>query len=248
MSVNSRSKAVNIGLVEPGIGAEEEGWGAGQPSVRVLGREVKVMRRWVYDPSEGGGNEGKGETQKEEAEVDTQETLKGDDYEVKRENDLHGGDSGVHRRAEEEPPLWGLDLEALRKGNGSLISGTGGQRHDGAGLPIYRADSARAYLLKSFASDTSSTTGHESGEKGALSKKATVGKEKKEKEENLAKLLSVLEILFESWAGVLGRDELDRRAWSWYVAVRPDVKDGVAGWGGKGEVNLGRVLEMVRKG
>ena len=43
------------------------------------------------------------------------------------------------------------------------------------------------------------------------------------------------------------RSELDRRTWSWYVAVRPDVESGVRGWGEKGTVSLAKILEL-RKG
>jgi hypothetical protein len=47
-SMNSKSKAINIGL-EGGKAAEEEGWGGGQPLVRVMGRDVRVMKRWGYE-------------------------------------------------------------------------------------------------------------------------------------------------------------------------------------------------------
>lgn len=41
VSVNSRSKAVSLGI-EKGNSAEDEGWGQGQPKVRVMGREIRV--------------------------------------------------------------------------------------------------------------------------------------------------------------------------------------------------------------
>jgi hypothetical protein len=69
-----------------------------------------------------------------------------------------------------------------------------------------------------------------------------------EKEENLGLLLSALDRLYTSWAHVLSKDDLDRRAWSWYVHVRPEVQNGVAGWGGKGEVKLSEILGLRRKG
>ncbi|KAL4906084.1 hypothetical protein BDW74DRAFT_177113 [Aspergillus multicolor] len=52
VSANSRSKAVSIGL-ESGISAEQEGWGEGQPTVSVLDRDIKVLKRWDYNPREG---------------------------------------------------------------------------------------------------------------------------------------------------------------------------------------------------
>ena len=71
---------------------------------------------------------------------------------------------------------------------------------------------------------------------------------KGEKERNLAMLLQALDLVYASWSHVLGREELDRRAWAWYVAVRPDVEHGVAGWGGKGEVKLSQILDLRRNG
>ena len=47
VSANSRSKAVSIGL-EKGLSADDEGWGHGQPRVRVMGREVTVLKRSGY--------------------------------------------------------------------------------------------------------------------------------------------------------------------------------------------------------
>ncbi|KAI2628464.1 hypothetical protein GGR54DRAFT_345541 [Hypoxylon sp. NC1633] len=48
VSANSRSKAVSIGI-EKGPSADEEGWGHGQPRVRVMGREVTVLKRGGYE-------------------------------------------------------------------------------------------------------------------------------------------------------------------------------------------------------
>ncbi|KAL8740743.1 MAG: hypothetical protein Q9190_006580, partial [Brigantiaea leucoxantha] len=44
MSTGAKSKAVHLGL-QSGKPAEEEGWGEGQPVVRVMGRDIRVMRR-----------------------------------------------------------------------------------------------------------------------------------------------------------------------------------------------------------
>ena len=123
---------------------------------------------------------------------------------------------------EEEPPLWALDLEALRKSNtledvpaiGRTAVGAGG----GTNLPIHTPQAARAYLMKAFAGEQS-----EHGKRGSA---ATVAAEK---EKNLGKLLRTLELLYESWAAVLSPEDLDKRTWGWYVRVRPDVADGAAG-------------------
>jgi hypothetical protein len=67
-----------------------------------------------------------------------------------------------------------------------------------------------------------------------------------EKEENLGLLLGALRIVFDSWADHLDAAELDRRAWGWYISVRPDVESGQAGWGAKGKVRLSDVLKLRR--
>ena len=59
-------------------------------------------------------------------------------------------------------------------------------------------------------------------------------------------LLGALELLYQSWAHILSKEDLDRRAWGWYVRVRPDVASGQAGWGGKGIVRLADILELRR--
>lgn len=218
VSVNSRSKAISLGI-EKGNNAQDEGWGQGQPTIRIMGREIRVMKRWGYEWKQ----ESKEETIKSEEShsVDSQVTLK------QEEN------------TNDEPALWGLDLEALRSSNGPLVSAAQGS--SGSGLPIYNAQPARAYLLKSFASAPLST-------EEATSKKKSPAAMKIEKDRNLAKLFQALDLLYASWAHALNREELDRRAWSWYVAVRPEVQSGVAGWGGKGEVKLKQILDMRRKG
>jgi Uncharacterized protein family UPF0029 len=129
--------------------------------------------------------------------------------------------------------LWGLDLEAMRSSNAPPIVGRGGTA---GGMSIHRPESARAYIAKAFPSAPLSTA-----------KKTAAATLEREKERNLGLLLGALDILFASWAAHVGRDELDRRAWSWYIQVRPEVEAGVAGWGGKGEVKLGEILNLRRK-
>ena len=223
VSVNSRSKAVSLGI-EKGNSAEDEGWGQGQPKVRIMNRDIRVMKRWGYNPLEGKAQE---TTAKTEDGNGSQSTVKDDCEEP------------VHK-SDEELALWGLDLEALRTASG------GGKfnRNTTTNLPIYTPESARSYLFKSFASASSSDPPNQ----GPPKKKPSTAALAAEKERNLGRLLQSLDLLYTSWAGVLSTEELDRRAWSWYVAVRPEVQDGVAGWGGKGEVKLEKILEMRRKG
>lgn len=233
VSVNSKKKAINLGI-EKGNSAEDEGWGQGQPTLKIMGRSVRVMKRWGYDPKEGnpdseGAKSAKGVVVKsEDGHEDSQPTIKDDE-------------TTLDRASQEQPAFWGLDLEALRAANGPLVQG-----RDTSKLPIYTPQSARGYLLKSFASAPSS----DSALVNSISpkKKTSAAAISTAKEKNLGLLLQALDLLYGSWALVLSTEELDRRAWSWYVAVRPEVENGVAGWGGKGEVKLAQILEMRRKG
>ena len=216
VSVNSRSKAVSLGL-EKGNSAEEDGLGQGQPKVKIMGRDIRVLKRWGYDSKEGTKivNKNPNKDEGEEGNADLQE-------------------SNV-----KEPALWGLDLEALRSSNKSAELRR--RPEPNQDLPIYTAQSARSYLLKSFATAENETT-------SARTKKKSIKAAAAEKEHNLALLLSALENLYSSWSRVLSVEELDRRAWAWYVQVRPEVQNGVAGWGGKGEVRLADILDLCRKG
>lgn len=222
VSVNAKSKALSLGI-EKGISAEEDGWGQGQPRVRVMGRDIRVMKRWDYQWK--GKFEGEAGDLKAESPdtMDSQKTLK------------------QEGKSDDETALWGFDLEALRSSNGPLVSGAQGARVVyGSGLPIYTAQSAKAYLLKSFASVPPPTD-------AASPQKKSTAVLTMEKERNLGLVLRALDLVFQSWA-ILTREELDKRAWAWYVAVRPEVENGVAGWGGKGEVKLSRILSLRRKG
>lgn len=131
--------------------------------------------------------------------------------------------------------LWGLDLEAMRSTNAPVAGGTA------AGMPIHKPESARAYIMKAFASGESTD--------GSPAKKKKTGLAlEREKEHNLGLLLGALDLLFSSWVQHISRDDLDRRAWIWYTEVRPEVEPGVSGWGAKGPVRLAQVLNLRRKG
>ena len=167
--------------------------------------------------------------------------------------------------------LWGLDLEAARAKAtvGGYGSGMPAHQVTGiVGMPIHRPEAARNYLLRSFASAptaeekvngdaepagaaattgtaAASTTGKRSP--GIKKRPKTQRAIEAEKEANLGLLLGALRIVFDSWADHVDAAELDRRAWGMYVAVRPEVESGQAGWGAKGAVRLRDVLELRRK-
>jgi len=355
VSLNSRSKAVNLGI-SSGASAEQDGWGQGQPKVKVMGREVHILKRGDYDwkadntkeeallgaPAESKVGKAAGpslevnktaEFQREQIEVDEAQwrvsqnvTLKKSTFvarsigvksSVQARSMVHqllqsnkevrdashnitawrilGGQGGVFEESNDDgesgagrhilsllqslnltnvlvvvtrwyggimlgterwrimsevcqdvlaqrlrisgivgqEALWGLDLETMRSTNAHVIGGTD------SGMPIHKADGARSYIMKAFASASTPD---------APTKKKTGAALEREKEQNLGKLLGALDLLFGSWVEHISRDDLDRRAWGWYVQVRPDIESGVAGWGGKGDVKLADILNLRRKG
>lgn len=251
VSANSRTKAVSIGL-ENGKSAEEDGWGQGQPQVRVMGRDIRVMKRWGYDWKEEDSREHQSAAQV----LDSQETIKAEDS-VSANSEMNTSHVG---KSEEPPALWGLDLEALRSSNEGKGQGQRPQsmRKQSSSLPIYTPESARSYLLKSFTSapapappsaiTTNSPPPLHPQQQQQTKKKnpPPLSSLKSQNEHSLALLLSALEKLYASWANVLSAQDLDRRSWAWYVAVRPEIQHGVAGWGEKGEVTIARILELRR--
>jgi len=225
----ARKRAGDLGIVRT-ENAAEEGWGTGQKGVRVMGRSVSVMRRGVgAENGDGNGPEMRGS---------------GDgDGEVQRDTD------DLSEAAEPASALWALDLEALKASNTLTVPSSSSTSSSSiSNLPIHQPHGARAYLSKSFATPpTSAPPPFIPPSPSSISSKATKAQtETHLKAANLALLLHALELLFASWAEVLSKEDLDRRAWGWYVRVRPDVEEGKAGWGGKGEVRLARVLELRR--
>lgn len=197
-SMNNKTKAAYIGI-DRGKAAEEENWGAGQPLIKIMNRDVRVMKRWGYEWGEASTE----------------------------------GAEGERAANAKEPPLWGVDLEALKRAHHS------GSHKTSSELPIYKAQSARSYLLKAFETPKA--------EEGAVPvKRANVAMET-EKERNLGLVLGALELLYQSWAQVLSKEDLDKRAWGWYVRVRPEVASGAAGWGEKGNVKISSILELRRR-
>jgi hypothetical protein len=224
VSHNSESRARNLGLVS-GASAEEEGWGTGQPTVRVLGRDIRVMKRHGYSRQDVGT------------------IASHDNVEGGTANEVGHGDASVQAEFETSPALWGLDLGALRESDG-LRSRAAGPRPVSA-LPIYAPELGRQYLLHAFGQQKPEDQGP------AEEQSKTKGKGKSRpvltKERCAGMVLGAIDAVCGSWASSLDRDELDRRAWSWYVKVRPDVRDGIPGWGQKGPVVLADILQLRKQ-
>ncbi|KAB8205861.1 hypothetical protein BDV34DRAFT_95014 [Aspergillus parasiticus] len=224
VSANSRSKAASLGI-ESENSANQEGWGEGQPVVRVLGREVKVLKRWDYNPREG-KPEGVASSEQDE---DTHHA----------DNGMLGQDVSDSDNSNGMPPLWGIDLEALRSAHRDNSIGASNANEP---LPIFTPGAARSYLLKSFTE--ASKDNNPASDKPSRKR---LSQTDAEKETCLRNLLRSIDLVCQSWAPFLSREELDRRAWAWYTHVRPAVQSGVAGWGEKGRVKLSDILALRRQ-
>lgn len=219
-SAGAQSKAKYIGLTDST--AEDEGWAQGQPKVRLMGREVAVMRRHIPVPL-----------------IKNKDGIKNEDDAV---------DENVSSATQEA--FWGIDLEALKKSNGPLVAGQGS-----SGPPIYKPESARAYMLKSIdLVEQDSTSEHKDivkAEKPSSSlkvKKLTAAERAARRAEAVAMTLKAIDYVLASWKTSLTLDELERRAGSWYATVRPDVEYGQAGWGQRGKVELWNIISLAKKG
>lgn len=262
VGVNSRRKALSLGLAK-GASAEDEGWGQGQPVVKLMGNSIKVMKRWGYDVQveHCGFNDSREEnTGKQDSIADyaPKGGSKGDDVMLVDSNPLYAKGSQppfnsfkslLHSNPSSTPqnlpssspddtPLWALDLEALRNSS-TTSSSRSHSSSSGCHLPIHTPQSAHSYLLKSFQTPSSSAP--------PSSKRPLKQEERNQQEKNLALVLQALDLLYASWASVLSAQELDQRTWGWYECVRPEVKQGVEGWGQRGEIRLGKVLGLRRQ-
>ena len=213
VSEGAKSKAKSIGLSK-GDTAEEEGWGQGQPVVTIMGRDIRVLKRWGYVWGQEGA-----EGQKEETTVE---------------------DVSPYQAMEDQPALWGVDLDQMKALNGPVTFSAASS--DTKGLPVYSPKGARSYLYRSF---ETAETELSDGVKGP--KKRTNALAAAEREQNVSHLLRALDLLFESWKTHLSSTELDKRSWTWYCTVRPQVSDGISGWGAKGKIRLAEILDLRRK-
>lgn len=125
-----------------------------------------------------------------------------------------------------EPALWGLDLEALAKSDGR------------SSFPIHTPQAARSYLLRAFSSSRPADADTHQANNRSKKDQQDVNAH------NLSLLLGSLELLFTSWQPKFSSNELNAKAWNWYVQVRPEVAHGIQGWGAKGEVGLKDVLQL----
>lgn len=230
VSRGAKLRAVELGIRDGKRVGKAEEMGKGHRCLRVLGRDVAVLRREKDQRTSSHGAAatpitGKKEENRE-AESDSQATLGAPQtLHEEREKDQDQDQVQEEEEEEEEDWFWGLDIDALADSKSTA-------------LLIHTPQSAYTYLAKAFP-----TVDLENGTKND---KATAKVQAENKAHNLPFVLGAIDALYASWATTLSPDELDRRAWNWYAAVRPAVEHGRQGWGGKGAVHLSAILRLKR--
>lgn len=212
-SAGAQSKAKYIGLTTST--AEEEGWADGQPKLRIMGRDIAVMRRHVQAKKENDVPD-----DLEGASPAMHEAFWGIDLEALRKSNgpLVAGAMSAHPG----PPVH--QPEAAR---GYLLKSIDLVETQ----PVDDTDGANVK--------------REEASPPAKRQKASVAEKAARRARAVAMLLKAIDHVCASWASTLTADELDRRASSWYAKVRPEVEGGQAGWGQRGQVPLSTILDLA---
>ena len=216
-SAGAQSKAKFIGLTDST--AEDEGWAQGQPKLRIMGREIAVMRRHIEAPVEP-GTQDSDKTVAEDTTDTSHEAFWGIDLEALRKSNgpLVAGRQGRSIG----PPIH--QPEAARA---YLLKS----------IDLTSIDSVSKHQNTAEAEEPCSPT---------KSKKITAAEKAARREQAVAMLLKSIDHVCDSWASNLTHDELDRRASVWYVKVRPEVEGGQAGWGQRGKVLLKAIIDLAK--
>lgn len=216
-SAGAQSKAKFIGLTN--TTAEDEGWAQGQPKVRLMGREIAVMRRHVPAP-----------LAKEHS----------DDLKSEETSDL-----GMAHEAFWGIDLEALKKSNGPLVAGKLSGSAGPPIHKPESARSYLLKSIE--LSKTEMREEHEviikTEERPSPTKG---KKISVAERTAQKEQAVAMLLKAIDHVCASWHSSLTNDEMNRRAGSWYANVRPEVEGGQAGWGQRGIVPLKDIIDLAK--
>ncbi|KAK5951744.1 hypothetical protein OHC33_007036 [Knufia fluminis] len=217
-SAGAQSKAKWIGLADST--AEDEGWAEGQPKVKIMGREIAVMRRHIAVPAEP-ETQDSDKTVEEDAKTTSHEAFWGIDLEALRKSN---------------GPL----------AAGKMAGNAGPPIHKPEAARAYLLKSIDLVEPDDDANGHEDVAKTEKPSSPAKSKKMTVAEKTARREQAVAMLLKSLEHVCASWASTLTHDELDRRASSWYAKVRPEVEGGQAGWGQRGKVPLRAIVDLAK--
>ncbi|KAF6795365.1 impact protein [Colletotrichum sojae] len=250
VSANSRSRAVSLGIADNDGAANDRSWGEGQPKITIMGRSIAVLKRGDYQLADG-------EVLPVTASWFGGDMLGPDRWRIIRECVTEALSERMRLPRDQEGyirvALWALDLQRMNDKSAvqATSPGSASNRSEAVGAEIHRPESARAYLSKSFASPQVSQDDEPEPGKIPQSKDGRfehgTAMFKDRNSQTLARVLGALRLLYESWAAHLTASEMDQRAWSWYVAVRPEIDPGPSGWGAKGWVQLKKILDLRRK-
>ncbi|KAH6658856.1 hypothetical protein F5X68DRAFT_162245 [Plectosphaerella plurivora] len=138
-------------------------------------------------------------------------------------------------------PLWALDVDGMERGHKQYSS----RAEIVPGAVVFRPESARDYLSRSFLSAAPDITTPR--EAAARRRRVAASQGVSAAEHNMACVLGAIQAVFLSWEGHLSTKELDARAWVWYATVRPHVEAGPSGWGEKGWLELKDILALRRQ-
>lgn len=213
-SAGAQSKARYIGLTDST--AEDEGWAQGQPKIRLMGRDIAVMRRHVAAPIL-------------EEESDSQKTVDAD-----LKDPTHEAFWGIDLEAlkKSNGPLVA----------GKSSHSTGPPIHNPKAARAYILKSIDLVDIQ----DEEILIKSEDSKSPKKPKKLTPAEKTSRKENAAVMLLKAIDHVCQSWSSTLSAEDLDRRAVAWYNRTRPRVKDGKPGWGQKGQVPLRDILNLAK--
>lgn len=216
-SAGAQSKAKFIGLTN--TTAEDEGWAQGQPKIRLMGRQVAVMRRHIVVP------------------IVSEESFKQEPVEDGAQDTSHEAFWGIDLEAlkKSNGPLVA----------GKLSGSAGPPIHRPEAAKAYLLKSIDISHSDDFYEHNDSIK-TEGGDSPTKPKKITASERAAQREQAVAMLLKAIDHVCASWHSTLTSDELDRRASSWYTHTRPDVENGRAGWGQRGKVPLLAILDFAK--
>ncbi|KAK5071999.1 hypothetical protein LTS08_000901 [Lithohypha guttulata] len=217
-SAGAQSKAKYIGLTDST--AEDEGWAQGQPKIRLMGRDVPVMRRHVATPVIKEEEDGP-ETVDVQESGTMQEAFWGIDLEALKKSN--------------GPLVAGK------------LGGAGPPVHRPEGARAYMLKSIDLVQSDDEKGEHNEDTKPEKPSLPQRSKKLTAADKTARREEAVAVLLKAIDHVYASWSTTLKNDELDRKASSWYAQVRPAVEYGQAGWGQRGKVSLQAIVDLTKR-
>ncbi|KAK6525771.1 hypothetical protein TWF281_010816 [Arthrobotrys megalospora] len=225
LDLTASAKAKSIGITRP-EDAKPDTVEEGYKKLRVLSKELPILRRWdisgasttSFQTETSLQKQGQSQKADKPPSDDVKPTGMNPGTSASAAGDLSSSSispeaiastSSTSHLYPNEPIYWSLSPSLLSQPPAA-------SKLNPSALPIHLPHTAHSYLIRSFSQD------------------------------KLPLLLGALHLLYESWVNILDPANLDRKSWNWYCTVRPAVEDGPEGWGGKGAVKLKDILSLRR--